>query len=71
MKKFFASILSIYLDKFVSLVISVLDVDNYHFFRFTSLFPALHKHPETTVFLPLDTWLRVSAQPRSSVNLTH
>lgn len=49
----------------------LLDVDNYHFFRFTSLFPTLHKHPEVAAFLPLDTWLHVSAQPRSSVNLTH
>jgi len=61
------------LINFVSLWRSVLlDVNNnYHFFRFTSLFPTLHKHPEAAAFLPLDTWLRVSAQPRSSVNLTH
>lgn len=62
----------IYLADFVPPPRSVLlDVDNYHFFRFTSPFPTLHKHPEVAAFLPLDTWLHVSARPRSSVNLTH
>jgi len=63
---------TIYLADFVPPRRSVLlDVDNYHFFHFTSPFPTLHKHPEVAAFLPLDTWLHVSVQPRSSVNLTH